>query len=272
MRQPYFFKNGASMKDIILNPDERLDKVNEDITIIQKKNGLTFGTDAYLLAAFMKEQRNAKAIELGAGTGIISLLSASKGRFAHITAVEIQKEFSELCQRNASLNSLSEMITTLNRDVRDITAAEIGGEADVVFSNPPYMKRESGAKNEHEIKYIARHEVCGTIADFCLSAKRLLKHGGRFYCVYRPDRLSELLVAMSGNMIEPKRITLVSADLHTPPSIALVMGVKGGAPSMTLTRNLYLYDSSDDKHARSRKMSPDAERIYETMSFEDFEK
>ncbi|MBO5883511.1 MAG: methyltransferase [Clostridia bacterium] len=260
------------MEDIILNPDERLDKVNEDITIIQKKNGLTFGTDAYLLAAFMKEQRSAKAVELGAGTGIISLLSASKGRFAHITAVEIQKDFSELCERNASLNSLSDTLTTLHADIRDITVENVGGEVDVVFSNPPYMKRESGAKNEYEIKYIARHEVCGTIVDFCLSAKRLLKHGGRFYCVYRPDRLSELLVAMSENMIEPKKITLVSADVRTPPSIALVMGVKGGAASMTLTRGLYLYESSDDKHAPSRKMSFDAERIYETMSFEDFEK
>jgi tRNA1Val (adenine37-N6)-methyltransferase len=259
------------MEDIILNTDERFDKVNENITIIQKKNGLTFGTDAYLLAAFMKEQKGARAVELGAGTGIISLLAASRSRFRHITAVEIQKEFSELCERNVRLNSLSDIITPLQADARDISSADIGGEADVVFSNPPYMKRDGGAKNEHEIKYIARHEVCGTIADFCLSAKRLLKHGGRFYCVYRPDRLSELLVAMSDSSIEPKKITLVSSDTRTPPSIALVMGIKGGAPSMTLTRGLYLYASPEDRHAPSRKMSADAERIYETMSFSDFE-
>ena len=260
------------MEKIILNPDERLDKVNEDLTIIQKKDGLTFGTDAYLLAAFMKEQKSSRAVELGAGTGIISLLSASRGRFGHITAVEIQKEFSELCERNTSLNSLSHKISSLSGDVRELRASDVGGEVDVVFSNPPYMKRESGAHNEHEMKYIARHEVCGTIADFCISAKRLLKHGGKFYCVYRPDRLSELLVAMSENAIEPKKITLVSADTRTPPSIALVMGVKGGAPLMTLTRNLYLYESDKDRHERSRKMSSDAERIYETMSFADFEK
>ena len=258
------------MEKIMLNPDERLDKVNEDLTIIQKKNGLTFGTDAYLLAAFMKEQKSRRAVELG--TGIISLLLASRGRFSHITAVEIQKEFSELCERNAALNSLSGVMSTINADVRDIRPSDVGGEADVVFSNPPYMKRESGAHNDHEMKYIARHEVCGTIVDFCASAKRLLKHGGKFYCVYRPDRLSELLVAMSENAIEPKRITLVSADTRTPPSIALVMGIKGGAPLMSLTRNLYLYESDTDRHERSRKMSSDAERIYETMSFDDFEK
>ena len=40
-----------------INADERLDRVNENITLIQKKDGLTFGTDAFLLAAFIKEQR-----------------------------------------------------------------------------------------------------------------------------------------------------------------------------------------------------------------------
>ena len=41
------------MTDTVLFEGERLDIVNENIRLIQKKNGLTFGTDAYLLAAFM---------------------------------------------------------------------------------------------------------------------------------------------------------------------------------------------------------------------------
>ena len=42
------------MKEFQLFEDERLDEVNEKITLIQKKDGLTFGTDAFLLAAFIK--------------------------------------------------------------------------------------------------------------------------------------------------------------------------------------------------------------------------
>ena len=38
---------------VVAVPDERLDKINEDLQLIQKKNGLTFGTDALLLAAFV---------------------------------------------------------------------------------------------------------------------------------------------------------------------------------------------------------------------------
>ena len=52
------------MSKEIISADERLDSVNEKITLIQKKDGLTFGTDAFLLAAFMKEQKRAYAVEL----------------------------------------------------------------------------------------------------------------------------------------------------------------------------------------------------------------
>ena len=62
------------MKDIMLEDGERLDAVNERITLIQKKDGLTFGTDAFLLASFIKPRKSGRALELGAGTGIISLL------------------------------------------------------------------------------------------------------------------------------------------------------------------------------------------------------
>ena len=257
-------------ENFTLFPDERIDRVNENITIIQKKDGLTFGTDAYMLAAFMKEQKKARAVELGAGTGIISLLVASRERFSHVSAVEIQEEFASLASRNVELNGLGERIDIIHSDVRDLTPAHIGGEADVVFSNPPYMKRDSGKRNEADMKYIARHEVCGSVSDFCAAAKKLLKHGGRFYAVWRPDRLSELLTAMSLNSLEPKELTLIAADPLTPPSIALVRAHKGGAAGMNVTRTLFIYHSADDRSAPARKMSADAERIYDTMSFEDF--
>ena len=57
-----------------LAPDERLDEVNEQIRLIQKKQGLTFGTDAFLLAAFVRSSPRARAVDLGSGTGIIPLL------------------------------------------------------------------------------------------------------------------------------------------------------------------------------------------------------
>ncbi len=242
---------------------ERLDTVNEQITLIQKKDGLTFGTDAFLLASFIKAFPSGRAVELGAGTGIISLLLAARAKLLHITALEIQEDFASLAERNVILNGMEEKIRVLCTDAARITSAELGGEADVVFTNPPYMKVDCGKRNTSDYKYIARHEVCGDINDFCLSAFRLLKHGGLFYAVWRPDRLTDLIFALRSARLEPKLMTFVHADGDSVPSVVLVCAKKGGASGIKVTKPLFLYDGKD----RSR-LSDRAQKIYDTMSFD----
>ena len=253
------------MSDFTLMSDERLDKVNERITLIQKKDGLTFGTDAYLLAAFTKQQKYSRAAELGAGTGIISLLCAAKDRFSHITAFEVQKDFCDIMERNIALNGFEKKITAVHADVREITAATVGGELDVVFSNPPYMSTSSGKRNDSDRKYIARHEVCGDVGDFCAAAYRLLKHGGKFYCVWRPDRLSSLMSALKDNRFEVKLMIFVHADTESEPSMVLVSATKGGAEGMKILPPLFLHDAEPKSGAR--QLTPRAQKIYDTMNF-----
>ena len=252
--------------DATLLPDERIDEVNEHLCLIQKKNGLTFGTDAYLLAAFIRPQPSAIAVELGGGTGIISLLLAAKEKLGNVTAVEVQPAFAELIDRNAALNRLSHKVKALCADLRDLRALDFGKEVDLVFSNPPYMKCDTGKRNASDEKYIVRHEVCGGIADFCAASSRLLKHGGRFVCVWRPDRLTELFNALRNAKLEPKRMTLVHADAYAEPSMVLVESVKGGAPSLYISPPLLLY-APLEKGEASRKLTPAAEGIYQTCNF-----
>ena len=58
---------------MILKDGERLDYVNDDLSLIQNKEGLTFGTDALLLAGYCSGKKKL-GIELGGGSGIISML------------------------------------------------------------------------------------------------------------------------------------------------------------------------------------------------------
>lgn len=250
--------------DITHVPGERVDNVNENLKLIQKTDGLTFGTDAYLLAAYMYSNRSGVAVELGGGTGIISMLLASRKRFNKISIIEIQEDYAELIERNIELNSLNRHLNVICKDIRDITVSDIGEEADAVFSNPPYMKIQSGKRNDCDSKYIARHEVFGDINDFCLTAYRLLKFGGKFYAVYRPDRLIDLIDALRKNHLEPKKMTFVQSNTVTPPSMVLVEAKKGASPSLTLTKNLLLYKEG------TCEMSADSEKIYENCSFAEF--
>lgn len=252
--------------DPSLLADERIDEINEGLRLIQKKQGLTFGTDAYLLAAFTRPQPRAKCADLGSGTGILPLLLLAKGKVQEVDAIELQGSFADLIQRNAALNGFSERIHVHNADVRDMDAARLGYEVDLVLSNPPYMRADSGKRNESEEKYLARHEVCGGIADFCMAASRLLKYGGRFLCVWRPDRLCDLLSALRKAGLEPKRMQFVHADPVTEPSIVLVDATKGASPSLRIAAPLFLYEPAEKGESR-RRLTAQAQRIYDTCSF-----
>ena len=261
----------TNVKSPILASDERLDEVNERRRLSQKKQGLTFGTDAYLLAAFIRPNRNAHAIDLGSGTGIIPLLLCVRDKIKSATAVEIQPTFADLIQRNAELNGMSHRIEVCNADVRELTSTKFGRQVELVCTNPPYLKTHAGKANQAQEKEIARHEVCGNIFDFCAAASRLLKTKGRFACVFRPERLSELFAAMQTNRLEPKRMVMVHADETSAPCMVLVEAVKDAAPALTVEPPLFLYAPAKVGESR-RVMTDRASQIYRTCSFSADEK
>lgn len=241
---------------------ERLDRINERLSLIQKKRGLTFGTDAYLLAAFTRPCPKGRAADLGCGTGVISLLCAARQRYSHITALELQAEYARLSERNVHLNSLENQISVTCRDVRELSQHDTHGQIDAVFTNPPYMVQNSGRENPYDEKNIARRELNGTVSDFCAAAGRVLKSGGAFYAVHRPERLCDLVCAMRSAKIEPKYIVYVCPDSRSQPSLVLVEGKKDASPSVILTRPLLIYKDG------TREYTDDMSLVYDSFSLE----
>ena len=241
-----------------LMTNERIDYVNDKLSLIQRVDGLTFGTDALLLAGYING-RYASGVEIGGGSGIISMLLLTREKVGAVRCIEVQEEYAELIGRNAELNSLSDRLTPVCSDVRKYKPGE---EYDIVFTNPPYMKSTSGAHNEKTAKTVARHEIFGDIRDFCHSGARLLKFGGTFAVVYRPDRLIDLIAAMRDEGVEPKRMTFVHADIDSEPSMVLIEGKKGGKSGLMLTKPLIIYKDKNHK-----EYGADMEYIMENGSF-----
>ena len=237
---------------------ERRDFVNDRLSLIQDTDGLTFGTDALLLAGYINGKYR-RGCEFGSGTGIISMLLLTREKVDTVVALEVQEEYATLTKRNAELNNLIDRMQVENTDIRDYRP---DGEFDIIYTNPPYMKTDSGKKNALDKKNIARHEVCGDIYDFCAAARKMLKYGGCFAAVYRTDRLIDLLDAMRQNKIEPKRLTIVHADSDSEPSMALVEGKAGGRCGLLLTKPLILY--ADRSH---KEYGADMKYIMENGSF-----
>ena len=240
------------------------EKINENITLRQNEGSLAYGTDAYLLYAYLRRQTKERACEFGAGSGVISLLTCAKGKFSHITAFEIQEHIAQIAVQNVETNGFSEKMEVVCKDIREADVS-YNGAFGVVFSNPPYMTANSGKLGKNDADSASRHELNGGIADFAESASRLLKYGGLFYAVYRPDRLAELLCACKLHGLEPKRMTLVYPTENHVPCLVLLEAKKNGAPGIFVTKPLIIYQSG--KPQTNENYTDDMKYIYENGAF-----
>ncbi len=245
---------------------ERINEINEKLSLIQKIGGLTFSTDAYLLAAFARRQASSPLVDLGAGTGVIPLLCLARDKYPRAYAVEIQPAFTELIERNARLNGMEDRLTALCRDVRELSEGDFDGIVRTVTSNPPYLKADHGPSNERSEMATARRELNGGIYDFTRAASRILTYGGMFYTVFIPDRLTDLLCAMREGGLEPKRMVTVYPDIASKPCLILVEAKKGAEPSLVSSRPLIIYRTAE-KHGE-RVYTDDMQKIYDTFSLE----
>ncbi len=225
----------------------------DNYKIIQNKNMFCFGIDAVLLANFAKVRFKEKAVDLCTGNGIVPLLLHAKSKCKNLIGVDIIPENINLANRSCNLNNIED-ITFYNEDLNNITSILPNQFYDVITVNPPYMANNTGLKNEKDAKTIARHEVLCTLDDIIKSSSTLLKYGGRFYMVHRPNRLGEIFYTMKKYDIEPKVMQLVQPFENKEPNIVLIEGIKNGQPNLIIKNNLVVYEDVNVYTEEMRKI------------------
>ena len=223
--------------------DERIDDMGFDsLYVIQKPEDFCYGIDAVLLADFAELKKNARAVDLGTGTGAIPLILSRKFKNADIIGVEVQQEAYERAVRSVELNGLTDRIQMIHADVKDITEILPAGCFDVVLSNPPYNGQGDALTSGSEAKMIARHETTATLEDFMAAAASLLRDRGEFYLVHRPARLVDIFSFGRTLHLEPKEIQFVHPSLGKAPNIVLIKFVKNGGTELRFKEPLFVYD------------------------------
>ncbi len=191
-----------------------------------------FGTDAVLLEDFAAALKKEKVCDIGSGCGIIPFLMHKNGRAKEIYAVEIQKDAAELIEKSIEKNNISN-INVICADAKNhklLDSIMVNNTVDLVISNPPYYKENSGGEYLKSQRACQREENSLSIYDVADAARRLLNHGGRLCVCYKPERLCDCIDAMRKNSIEPKRIRFVHTTLDKAPWLVLVEGKKGSNP------------------------------------------
>lgn len=230
--------------EIKLKENEKIDDLEfKNLKIIQNKDGFCFGIDSILLTDFAKNiKQNSKVIDLGTGTGIIPILLYGKTKNTKFVGVEIQPEVAEMANRNVKLNLLENNIEILNTNILELSKIYNRGSFDVVTTNPPYKKINTGVINENNKKLISRHEITASLEDFIRTASFLLKDLGEFYMVHRPDRLVDIFYEMRKNKIEPKKIKFIYPNKNKKTNLVLIKGIKNGKQFLEFENNLYVYN------------------------------
>ncbi len=230
----------------LLKDNERIDDLEfKGLKIIQNPEGFCFGIDSVLISDFAREiKKGSKVIDLGTGTGIIATLLCGKTEETKFIGVEVQEEVYDMAKRSIKLNKLDNRFEVINENITNLNNIYDRGSFDVVVTNPPYKKADTGLKNEEQKKLISRHEVKADLESFVKVSNYLLKDKGEFYMVHRPDRLVDILSTMRENKIEPKLIRFVLPNKDKAPNLVLIKGTKNGRPFLKMKENLYVYDEN----------------------------
>lgn len=217
--------------------DENLEPLDHGMVILQKKNGFRFGEDAIMVAEFFSPDKSGNILDIGTGTGIISLILSRNPKINKITSVEIQEEMAEMAKRSIEKNNLISKIEVINIDIKKLNR---GNTYDYIISNPPYMKNSKGKINNNSIKAISRHEITLNLEELIVQSKRLLKPGGSITLIYRSERMIELLNKLSEFGFYPKRIQNIFSKNTKISKIFMIEAIKGKNKGFEFLEPLYI--------------------------------
>lgn len=201
------------------------------------------GTDTFLLSSLPRLKSGLRVCDLGSGTGLLGLLLLQRQGTLNVTGIERLEESVRLARQTAAANQLTDQLTTIHGDLREIRQLLPANGFDLVVSNPPYFSLGSGQLAKTAALQSARSECTCTIDDLCIAAAYLLRWGGSFCLVHRPERLTDLLCALRGHAMEPKRLRLVCKRPEAAPSLVLIDARRGGKPGLSIEAPLILQNS-----------------------------
>lgn len=201
------------------------------------------GTDTFLLSSLPRLKPGMRACDLGCGAGLLGLLLLQRQPDLRVTGIDIQEAAIRLAARAAAENRLTDRLTFRRADLRDVKALFPSGGFDLVVCNPPYYPSASGRLAENDARRTARAEIACPLEDVCAAASYLLRWGGSFCLVHKPERLTDLLCALRAAAMEPKRLRFVHQTAGAAPALVLLEGRRGGKPGLAVETPLILQNA-----------------------------
>jgi tRNA1Val (adenine37-N6)-methyltransferase len=153
----------------------------KEFTIYQDKTAMKVGTDGVLLGAWCAVENYPDSIlDIGSGTGVISLLLAQRSDAMTIDAVEVDENAYEQTVANFEQSDWGDRLYCYNATFQEF-ANEISKEEetyDLIVSNPPFYTDEFETENKARNK--ARFTSSLSFEELVKGVSKILSENGTF--------------------------------------------------------------------------------------------
>ena len=176
-------------------------------------------TDACLFGAWVAEEVRSRdpiaigsgvrsSLDIGTGTGLLSLMLAQKNPKVEIIGVEIDEGAQKQAKENINASPWKERIAVLEGDVKDHDFPE---KFDLIISNPPFYEKE--LRSERKKKNLAHHSENLTLEELLVIIKKHLNANGLFFLLLPYKRNGEVKKLLKDNELNISRILFVRQSL-----------------------------------------------------------
>jgi tRNA1Val (adenine37-N6)-methyltransferase len=172
--------------------------------ILQSNSVFKIGTDSVLLGCFADIHEATSILDIGTGTGILSLMCAQRNPNSQITAIDSEINAYSLALENFKNSPFSHMITCIHSDLNGFVNVF---KFDYIICNPPYFKISEKLHRKHAI---ARQQVKLNYNLLIKKSELLLSENGKIGFIFPIDNEQEILEMSNCYKLFPKRIIYIS--------------------------------------------------------------
>lgn len=225
----------------------------KQFTIHQDRCAMKVTTDGCLFGAWVagkvknKNSKSFTCLDIGTGTGLLSLMVAQQNAAAAIDAVEIDVAAAQQAMDNITATAWQNNIRIIQGDVTTLPAP-MRKEYDFIFSNPPFY--ENDLTSPDEIKNKAHHDA-GLLLDELLAViSTVLAPAGYFYLLLPYKRMTELEAYLRKYHLKMLHTTFVRATAVHPYSRIFVEGEFSNSAAVDHTMDEIIIKDSTNNYTK----------------------
>ena len=207
--------------------------------IVQADLGMRLSTDSVLLGASVYSNCPKNILDIGSGTGILSLMMAQRYNDAKITAIDIEKAAFETTKLNVENSKWKARINVVQADIKKWKSEQ---KYDLIICNPPYFEHDTPSPIVE--KQIARQNSLLSYEELAFYSSRLMAENSDFWCILPYDKQQKLISAFLKQNISPFYFMPIKSQPHKP-YIRIILGFSAKIKRPVL-KNLCIYDTNKE--------------------------